>query len=450
MNLDLATVPTPRVVIDRARVRANIAAMQARAPRRGRAAAAARQDAQESGHRALADRGRRRRHLLREARRGGGLRRRRHHGHPAALSRESRQRGARARAAGARHALDHRRRPRRGAAAWSRAMHGAGRRLDVLVKVDVGFHRCGIDPRLAARRRDDRERSPSCRACASCGLLSHAGHGYGARRRRTTSRRSRSDEIAILRDARRRAARRRHRGRGDQRRLDADGAIHRPAARRHRDAARQLRVLRSHAGRPRRRDRADDCAMSVVSTVVSRPSPARVIFDAGSKTLPSDGVRGFGIATGYGLVFPTSTRRIPIRRSSSSGCPRSTPSRACPPTAASQPGDRVRILPNHACVVTNLADELLLVDGRRDRRHGFRSRREGRTRDKVGASLMAALEAAHTASRRSARHGRDARVRRHDRSDRRDGARPPTSSSSAGRRSTPDWSRRSSAATSRR
>jgi D-serine deaminase-like pyridoxal phosphate-dependent protein len=27
-------------------------------------------------------------------------------------------------------------------------------------------------------------------------------------------------------------------------------------------------------------------------------------------------------------------------------------------------GDRVRIIPNHSCVVTNLTDELLLVDGR--------------------------------------------------------------------------------------
>src|SRR6185295_4124808 len=29
---------------------------------------------------------------------------------------------------------------------WSDAMRLAGRTLDVLVKVDVGFHRCGIDP----------------------------------------------------------------------------------------------------------------------------------------------------------------------------------------------------------------------------------------------------------------------------------------------------------------
>ena len=29
---------------------------------------------------------------------------------------------------------------------WSDAMTRSGRTLDILIKVDVGFHRCGIDP----------------------------------------------------------------------------------------------------------------------------------------------------------------------------------------------------------------------------------------------------------------------------------------------------------------
>src|SRR6266568_3452374 len=36
------------------------------------------------------------------------------------------------------------------ARAWSDWMQRAGRTLDVLVKVDVGFHRCGIDPENGA------------------------------------------------------------------------------------------------------------------------------------------------------------------------------------------------------------------------------------------------------------------------------------------------------------
>src|SRR3954452_3262535 len=61
---------------------------------------------------------------------------------------------------------------------WSQAMTRAGRSLDVLIKVDVGFHRCGIDPQ--------REGLGFVQTIASLpglslrGLLSHAGHGYNA------------------------------------------------------------------------------------------------------------------------------------------------------------------------------------------------------------------------------------------------------------------------------
>ena len=62
---------------------------------------------------------------------------------------------------------------------WSEAMARAGRTVDVLVKVDVGFHRCGIDP-------DPRSAVPFITTVASLpglnlkGLLSHAGQAYHA------------------------------------------------------------------------------------------------------------------------------------------------------------------------------------------------------------------------------------------------------------------------------
>jgi D-serine deaminase-like pyridoxal phosphate-dependent protein len=57
---------------------------------------------------------------------------------------------------------------------------------DVLIKVDVGFHRCGIDP-AGPRAADRRGRSRRCRVCFPR-LLSHAGHGYGAHPRPTPRR----------------------------------------------------------------------------------------------------------------------------------------------------------------------------------------------------------------------------------------------------------------------
>src|SRR5262245_12755182 len=44
---------------------------------------------------------------------------------------------------------------------WSSVMAAAGRRLDVLVKVDVGFHRCGINP-------DSPDASTTLREIAAC------------------------------------------------------------------------------------------------------------------------------------------------------------------------------------------------------------------------------------------------------------------------------------------
>src|SRR3954454_11019737 len=65
------------------------------------------------------------------------------------------------------------------AQAWSELAAARGRPLEVLVKVDVGFHRCGIDPRAPSA-------PGTVRAIAAMpglrlrGLLSHAGQGYGA------------------------------------------------------------------------------------------------------------------------------------------------------------------------------------------------------------------------------------------------------------------------------
>ena len=62
---------------------------------------------------------------------------------------------------------------------WSAKMRAANREVDVLIKVDVGFHRCGIDP----ERADAAEvvaRVAELPGLRFRGLLSHAGHGYSA------------------------------------------------------------------------------------------------------------------------------------------------------------------------------------------------------------------------------------------------------------------------------
>ena len=99
----------------------------------------------------------------------------------------------------------------------------------------------------------------------------------------------------------------------------------------------------------------EDCALTVVTTVVSVPAPGRAVLDAGSKTLSSDGLRPQ--PGGYGWILG---RRSRIERlSEEHGVI------AVAEGESFRVGERVRVLPNHACVVANLHDRLLAVSGGR-------------------------------------------------------------------------------------
>jgi D-serine deaminase-like pyridoxal phosphate-dependent protein len=106
----------------------------------------------------------------------------------------------------------------------------------------------------------------------------------------------------------------------------------------------------------------DDCALTVLATVVSKPAPDRVIFDSGSKTLTNDGARGFTPANGFGAVIQddgTLDDNLLIERLSEEHATVRVVNGRTP----LEPGDRVRIVPNHSCVVSNLVDQAWLVDG---------------------------------------------------------------------------------------
>ena len=99
--------------------------------------------------------------------------------------------------------------------------------------------------------------------------------------------------------------------------------------------------------------RLDDCALTVLATVVSRPTPTRIVIDAGSKALSSDtgGVSGFGAVQGHEdmVIAALNEEHGIIELAAPSGWPRV--------------GDRLQIIPNHACVVSNLFDVVNLVGG---------------------------------------------------------------------------------------
>jgi D-serine deaminase-like pyridoxal phosphate-dependent protein len=96
----------------------------------------------------------------------------------------------------------------------------------------------------------------------------------------------------------------------------------------------------------------DDCSLNVWATVVSRPEDGRAILDCGSKTLSSDVMPG-GKIPGYGLLIDYPDAIIE-RVSEEHGMVDLSRSAAKPAL-----GERVRIIPNHVCVVTNLHNEVV-------------------------------------------------------------------------------------------
>ena len=199
----LSHFPTPFVSIDRpASARQHRGDAGARLGA-GVASAAARQDAQEPGHRALAARGRRGRHLLREARRGRSVRRRRHHEHPAALSVNPANADARAsRCSIARRRLsiivDDLRRGARLVGGDGRRRTEARRARESRRRLPSLRHRSGLAARVSTIIKGGQRLSA---ACAFRGLLSHAGHAYGAAHagRARGDRRTRNRDPAVPR-----------------------------------------------------------------------------------------------------------------------------------------------------------------------------------------------------------------------------------------------------------
>jgi D-serine deaminase-like pyridoxal phosphate-dependent protein len=93
----------------------------------------------------------------------------------------------------------------------------------------------------------------------------------------------------------------------------------------------------------------DDCAMRVVTTVVSRPTADRAILDGGSKTFTNDPTR----EGGYGY-FPDYPEAVTFAQSEEHGhvdlskCARKP-----------EIGERVQVIVNHACGTTNLHNEVV-------------------------------------------------------------------------------------------
>jgi D-serine deaminase-like pyridoxal phosphate-dependent protein len=98
----------------------------------------------------------------------------------------------------------------------------------------------------------------------------------------------------------------------------------------------------------------DDCAISVLATVVSRPAARRYVLDAGLKSLAGE---DYGWGT-YGQLLEHPD--VVVSWAAEEHGVIDVPSEI--PDPGLRIGDRVRVVPNHACGLANMHDELVIVD----------------------------------------------------------------------------------------
>jgi len=230
-----------------------------------------------------------------------------------------------------------------GARTLSDVFRAARRRLDVLLKIDCGFHRVGVSPESALETARALSDLPGIRLR---GIFTHAGQAYLAEQSEAVAEIGRAEGAAVA---------------GVAEELRAAGLpVEEVSVGSTPTAANAIRVPGVTECRPGNYVFHDgsqvalgtcareDCAMTVAATVISVPATDRAVVDAGSKTMSSDALRPR--PGGYGQVLGCASRLE--RLSEEHGVVKVEAGDRF------RVGQRVAILPNHACVVSNLHDRV--------------------------------------------------------------------------------------------
>jgi D-serine deaminase-like pyridoxal phosphate-dependent protein len=227
--------------------------------------------------------------------------------------------------------------------------------VPVLIEVDSGLRRAGVAPGPAAL--ELAEKVASLAGLILRGVFTHAGHAYSAQSPAEVARIGQAEGEVLVETAQL------LRAHGLTCEVVSVGST--PTAR---YAGAVPGVTEFRPGNYVFYDRmqvalgsaqAEDCALTVLARVISRPDARRVVVDAGSKTFAldrgahgTDALAGFGEARAQQLVLERLSEEHGVLSLAMQG-------------PSVELGDRLRFVPNHACTVANLADVLLGVRGDR-------------------------------------------------------------------------------------
>ncbi len=253
---------------------------------------------------------------------------------------------------------------------------GQGRPAEVFIEIDVGHGRCGVpweDERAAAELAREITVLPGLRLA---GLLTHAGQAYrgpeagevpeAALRRVAAAERDRMLHVAAgLREAG-------VEGVAPGRFEISIGST--PTMSQFVNTEREgFSVTEIRPGNYIFHDaiqvalgaaRLDDCALTVLSTVISKRRGAsgteRLYLDAGKKVLTSD--TGYD-ADGHGILLYNAKAMRPMPHARIVNLSEEHGWVEVPGGAAFGVGDRLRLVPNHACTAVATQEQLYLADG---------------------------------------------------------------------------------------
>jgi D-serine deaminase-like pyridoxal phosphate-dependent protein len=216
---------------------------------------------------------------------------------------------------------------------YSTAAQQADLRLPVLIEFDTGMGRCGVQsPQQAVELAQIITQSPGLQFA---GLMTHPHNGNSDPFVSATKALLKSDGIDIARVS-----------------FGGTPGVWKTHTR--------TEVTEYRAGTYVYGDRAtlesgamsmSDCAFSLITTVVSRPTADRAILDGGSKTFSSDLLT----LSGYGLILEYPNAHI-YNLSEEHGFVDLSGCKHKP-----EIGQRVTVIPNHCCVVSNLFNHVVAL-----------------------------------------------------------------------------------------
>jgi D-serine deaminase-like pyridoxal phosphate-dependent protein len=219
-------------------------------------------------------------------------------------------------------------------------------RVKILVEVDPGYHRVGVLPNGPVR--DLVREITKLPGIEFIGVMTHAGHAYAAKEIEEVAEIAEQEGNVVVESAEY------LRGAGIEVQEVSVGST--PTAP---FVARVPGVTEIRPGNYVFYDAMqvalhsclpDDCALTVIGTVVAK-HPDRIIFDTGAKALTSDKLpphhgTGHGIVKGYEknlVIERLSEEHATVKIADSSHLP--------------EIGDKIEIIPNHACPTVNLFDK---------------------------------------------------------------------------------------------